>query len=78
NVIGGYELPWEVVRAVRFERGAPWVSLELVDDDLVAVMAIQRADKEHAVAAARALRAMLRRYGQAAAARPAEVGADPS
>ena len=78
NVIGGYELPWEVVRAVRFDRGAPWVSLELVNDDLEAVMAIQRADKEHAVAAARALRAMLGRYGQAAGARPAEVGADPS
>ena len=34
NMIGSYELPWEVVRGVRFDRGAPWVSLELHDDDL--------------------------------------------
>ena len=50
NVIGGYDLPWEVVRTVRFERGNPWASLELDNDDVVAVMAIQAADKEHAVA----------------------------
>lgn len=59
NVIGGYELPWEVVRGVRFERGNPWVSLELEDDDVVAIMAIQAADKEYAVTAARALRTLL-------------------
>jgi hypothetical protein len=59
NVIGGYELPWEVVRGIRFERGNPWVSLELEDDDVVAIMAIQAADKEYAVTAARALRALL-------------------
>jgi hypothetical protein len=59
NVIGGYELPWEVVRGVRFERGHPWVTLELEDDDVVAIMAIQAADKEYAVTAARALRSLL-------------------
>ena len=59
NVIGGYDLPWEVVRAVRFERGNPWVTLELEDDDVVAVMAVQAADKEYAVAGARALRNLL-------------------
>src|SRR5690606_38457526 len=31
NVIGGYELPWEVVRSLRFDHGAAWASLELVD-----------------------------------------------
>jgi len=55
NVIGGYELPWEVVRGIRFERGNPWVTLELEDDDVVAIMAIQAADKEYAVTAARAV-----------------------
>jgi hypothetical protein len=58
NVIGGYDLPWEVVRAVRFERGSPWASLELADDDVVAVMAVQATDKEHAVAGIEALRAL--------------------
>lgn len=58
NIIGGYQLPWQIVRAVRFDRGAAWVSLELEDDDLVPVMAIQRVDGEHAVTAVRALRAL--------------------
>ena len=58
NVFGGIDLPWEVVRAIVFERGNPWVSLELEDDDVVAVMAVQAADKEHAVAGVRALRAL--------------------
>jgi hypothetical protein len=62
NVIGGYELPWEVVRSVRFERGNPWLSLELHDDDVVAVMAIQAADKEYAVAGARTLRTLLAQH----------------
>ncbi|MGH3715514.1 MAG: PH domain-containing protein [Micromonosporaceae bacterium] len=58
NVVGSYELPWQLVRAVRFDRGAPWASLELVDDDVVAVMAVQAADKEYAVATVRQLRAL--------------------
>jgi hypothetical protein len=59
NVAGGYDLPWGVVRAVRFTQGSPWVSLELMDDETVAVMAIQAVDKEHAVTAANTLRALL-------------------
>ncbi|MGS2617047.1 PH domain-containing protein [Micromonospora sp. LZ34] len=56
NVIGSYDLPWEVVRGVRFDRGAPWASLELHDDDLVPMVALQAADKELAVEGVRALR----------------------
>jgi len=56
NVIGGYDLPWQVVRAVRFDRGSPWLTLELHDDDVIAVMAVQAADRERAVDGARALR----------------------
>jgi hypothetical protein len=59
NVFGGYDLPWEVVRSVEFRRGSPWASLELQDDDVVAVMAVQAADKAYAVAAVRGLRALL-------------------
>jgi hypothetical protein len=58
NVIGSHTLPWELVRGIVFERGNPWVSLELADDDTLAVMAVQAADKEHAVAAVRTLRAL--------------------
>ncbi len=63
NVVGSYDLPWEVVRAVRFERGASWATLELADDDVVAMMAIQAADKDKAVAAVRQLRALLAEHG---------------
>jgi hypothetical protein len=58
NLIGSHDLPWSVVRAVRFNRNSPWASLELADDDLVAVMAVQATDKEYAVAGVRALRAL--------------------
>jgi hypothetical protein len=59
NVIGGYDLPWDVVRSIQFNRGAPWASVELRDDDLVPIMAVQRADKGYAVDAVRSLRALL-------------------
>jgi hypothetical protein len=58
NVIGSYELTWEVVRAVRFDRGAACASLELHDDDRVPLMALQVVDKDRAVAGVRALRAL--------------------
>jgi hypothetical protein len=58
NLVGGYDLPWDVVRAIQFTRGAPWASLELRDDDLIPVMAIQAADKAYAVEALRGLRAL--------------------
>ncbi|MGW0507259.1 PH domain-containing protein [Micromonospora sp. NPDC003241] len=56
NIIGSYELPWEVIRGVRFDRGAPWAALELYDDDLLPVVALQAADKQLAVDGVRALR----------------------
>ncbi|MFG2042762.1 PH domain-containing protein [Dactylosporangium sp. NPDC048998] len=58
NIIGTYDLPWDVVRAVTFGRGAPWLTLDLHDDERVAVMAVQMADKDYAVRAARELRAL--------------------
>jgi hypothetical protein len=58
NVIGGYELPWSAVRAVRFDRNSPWATLELHDDETVSVHALQAADKDYAVQGVRALRAL--------------------
>jgi hypothetical protein len=59
NVVGGYDLPWEVVRSIQFRKGSPWANLELQDDETVALMAVQAADKGYAVATVRALRALL-------------------
>ena len=59
NAIGSYRLPWEVVMAVKFPKGASWAQLELADDDVVSVMAIQATDKDRAVVAVRRLREAL-------------------
>ncbi len=58
NVIGGYDLPWSVVRAVRFDRNSAWAQLELHDDEQVPIHALQAADKDYAVEGVRALRAL--------------------
>lgn len=69
NVLGGYDLEWDLVRAVRFTRGAPWATVELEDDDVVSVLAVQSADKQYAVEAVRTLRAMLESRRAASATR---------
>ena len=58
NVVGGYDLPWSVVRAVRFDRNSPWAQLELTNDEQVSVHALQAADKDYAVDGVRTLRAL--------------------
>ncbi|MEX5720353.1 PH domain-containing protein [Geodermatophilus maliterrae] len=59
NVLGRHELPWDVVRSVRFDRSARWASLELTNGDEVAVVAVQAADGERAADAVEGLRALL-------------------
>ena len=58
NVIGGYDLPWSVVRAVRFDRNSAWAHLELHDDEQVPIHALQAVDKDYAVDGVRTLRAL--------------------
>jgi hypothetical protein len=65
NVVGRYELPWSVVRAVRFDRHSPWATLELYDDEQVSLHALQAADKEYAVDGVRTLRQLHRTAAQA-------------
>jgi len=60
NVVGGYDLPWSVVRAVRFDRNSPWAQLDLYDDEQVSIHALQAADKDYAVEGVRTLRALHR------------------
>jgi hypothetical protein len=56
NIFGGHHLPWRAVRAVRFDRDSPWATLELHDDEVVSVLAVQAVDREYALAAVDALR----------------------
>jgi hypothetical protein len=76
NVLGSYDLPWEVVRAVRFSDSSPWASLDLQDDDTIALMAIQRSDRDTALTAVRGLRALLAEHRSRAAAEAARLAED--
>jgi hypothetical protein len=46
NLLLTRTVPWDEIVAVRFPDGDPWVSLELADTDVLAVMAVQRVDGE--------------------------------
>jgi hypothetical protein len=55
NLVHRRELAWAQVVAVRFGGGSPWVTLDLDDGDVLAVMAVQRADGARGEAEARRL-----------------------
>lgn len=59
NLFVRYELPWRAVKAVRFDRHSSWAGLLLTNGDEVSLLAVQAADKEHAVRAVEGLRALL-------------------
>jgi uncharacterized membrane protein len=61
NVIGRHVIPWSAVRAVLFRDNTPWATLELVDDEQIALMAVQAADGERTVQVVRTLRELLQR-----------------
>jgi hypothetical protein len=62
NILVSHDVPWEVVRAVAFRDGSPWATLELADDDQLALLAVQASDGERAVTAVRALRVLQARH----------------
>ncbi|BBZ23311.1 PH domain-containing protein [Mycolicibacter hiberniae] len=70
NALGDRLIPWAQVVGVTFPPGKRWARLELPDDEYIPLVAIQSADKEHAVEAMRTLRALMARY------RPAPPRAD--
>ena len=59
NPFGTKDVPWQVVREVRLDDGAPWAVLELHDDELVQVLAVQSNDGDAAVDVVLELRALL-------------------
>jgi hypothetical protein len=58
NVVVHHRLPWQAVRAVRFERKSPWASLLLENGDEVSLLAVQAVDGERAAVAIEGLRAL--------------------
>lgn len=62
NALGDRLVPWSQVVGVSFPPGKRWARLELPDDEYLPLVAIQSADKEHAVAAMRTMRELMARY----------------
>jgi hypothetical protein len=58
NIAMNHQLPWQAVRAVRFDRGSAWATLLLENGDELAVLAVQAIDKERAVRAVEGMRAL--------------------
>lgn len=59
-----------VVRAVRLDDGTPWATLDLHDDDVVSLLAVQTGDGESTVQAVLDLRALLEASRQAPTSGP--------
>lgn len=59
NYMGEKFVPWQVVAGVRLDDGSPWASLDLHDDDTIALLGVQANDGARAVDAVVALRALL-------------------
>jgi hypothetical protein len=66
NYASRRHLAWAEIVRVRFGPNDPWVHLDLADGDVLAVMGIQRADGEHAMAEARRLVSLIAELGEAA------------
>jgi hypothetical protein len=62
NVFGETFVPWPLVVRVAFPSGAHWAELQMPDDEVKAVMAIQAMDRGRAVTALERLRALHERY----------------
>lgn len=59
NGLGEKAIPWQVVREVQLDDGSPWASLELEDDDTIALLAVQANDGVRAAEAVVTLRGLL-------------------
>lgn len=58
NVLGDTTVPWPIVVRIAFPQGAHWAQAVLADDETHPLMAIQAMDRDRAVSALRALRAL--------------------
>jgi hypothetical protein len=65
NYGGEKFVPWQVVAGVRMDDGSPWASLDLQDDDTIALLGVQANDGALAVDGVLALRDLLVRSRQA-------------
>ncbi|HEX5967655.1 MAG TPA: PH domain-containing protein [Intrasporangium sp.] len=64
NLVLTRTLEWAEIVGIQFGGGEPWVSLDLLDGDTLAVMAIQKADGEVAGREASRLAALVQAFGE--------------
>ena len=76
NVFGETFVPWPLVVRVAFPPGAHWAELQMPDDEVKAVMAIQAMDRGRAVTALEQLRALHQRYAPPPPVRSAPAPAE--
>ncbi len=62
NIIGEKFVAWPLIQRISFPTGSVWAQLELADDELMSVMAIQAMDKGRSVTALKQVRALHARY----------------
>lgn len=65
NLLMTHRLAWAQIVGLQFAGGDPWVKLDLIDTDIVAVMAIQKADGPSGRAEAARLAALVEALGEA-------------
>ncbi|MGA9873579.1 MAG: PH domain-containing protein [Rhodococcus sp. (in: high G+C Gram-positive bacteria)] len=65
NILGERLIEWDLVQGLSFPDGAMWARVDIPDDEFISVMAIQSNDRQHAVDAVRAFRALEARYAGA-------------
>ncbi|MET0863670.1 MAG: PH domain-containing protein [Nakamurella sp.] len=63
NMLGEEFTPWPLVLRVAYPQGAPWAQLNMPDDEVKPVMAIQAMDRSRAVQALEAVRELQAKYG---------------
>jgi len=63
NIFGESFTPWQLVTRVAYPQGAPWAQLQMPDDELKPVMAIQAMDRGRAVKALEDVRALQADFG---------------
>ena len=62
NIVGERFVSWVLIERIAFPEGAVWAQLQLADDELMSVMAIQSMDKQRAVDALKRVRSLHERY----------------
>lgn len=60
NVLGERYFPWGVVVGIDIPRGSTWAQLELHDDEVIGLLAVQTSDGDAAVETVLALRRLLK------------------